>query len=147
VWADRDGRGGRPRPRAKLSPAPPGLRLMSWVKMSRILGKIRRWRPLPIPPGPPPGSEGNGRAPEPPVVPEPPRPSPTREPLQEPNPRATAETEVMPIVAREQAIDWLHQMLLIRRFEERSAMLYQNQKIGGFCHLYSGQEPVAVGSI
>jgi pyruvate dehydrogenase E1 component alpha subunit len=38
-------------------------------------------------------------------------------------------------------------MLLIRRFEERSAMLYQNQLIGGFCHLYSGQEPVAVGAL
>jgi pyruvate dehydrogenase E1 component alpha subunit len=50
-------------------------------------------------------------------------------------------------VNRTQALTWLRQMLLIRRFEERSAMLYQNQKIGGFCHLYSGQEPVAVGSI
>ena len=60
---------------------------------------------------------------------------------------ATAETEVMPSVPRDQAVEWLYQMLLIRRFEERSAMLYQNQKIGGFCHLYSGQEPVAVGSI
>ncbi|HEX8202128.1 MAG TPA: pyruvate dehydrogenase (acetyl-transferring) E1 component subunit alpha [Isosphaeraceae bacterium] len=60
---------------------------------------------------------------------------------------ATAETDVEPIVSRAQALDWLRQMLLIRRFEERSAMLYQNQKIGGFCHLYSGQEPVAVGSI
>jgi pyruvate dehydrogenase E1 component alpha subunit len=50
-------------------------------------------------------------------------------------------------VNRTQGLTWLRQMLLIRRFEERSAMLYQNQKIGGFCHLYSGQEPVAVGAI
>ena len=60
---------------------------------------------------------------------------------------ATVQTEVEPQVTRAQAIGWLRQMLLIRRFEERSAMLYQNQKIGGFCHLYSGQESVAVGSI
>ena len=57
------------------------------------------------------------------------------------------QTEAKPIVSRNQAIGWLRTMLLIRRFEERSAMLYQNQKIGGFCHLYSGQEAVAVGSI
>ena len=60
---------------------------------------------------------------------------------------AHAETEIKPIVTRNQSVGWLRQMLLIRRFEERCAMLYQNQKIGGFCHLYSGQESVAVGSI
>jgi pyruvate dehydrogenase E1 component alpha subunit len=36
-------------------------------------------------------------------------------------------------------------MQLIRRFEERSAQQYGMQKIGGFCHLYIGQEAVAVG--
>jgi pyruvate dehydrogenase E1 component alpha subunit len=60
---------------------------------------------------------------------------------------AHAETDAKPITTRHQALGWLRQMLLIRRFEERSAMLYQQGKIGGFCHLYSGQEAVAVGSI
>lgn len=60
---------------------------------------------------------------------------------------AKTTTEAKPVVAQKQALSWLRQMMLIRRFEERSAMLYQNQKIGGFCHLYSGQEAVAVGSI
>jgi len=41
----------------------------------------------------------------------------------------------------------LRQMVLIRRFEERSAQMYGLRKIGGFCHLYIGQEAVAVGSI
>lgn len=41
----------------------------------------------------------------------------------------------------------LYDMLLIRRFEEKSAQMYGLQKIGGFCHLYIGQEAVAVGSI
>lgn len=36
-------------------------------------------------------------------------------------------------------------MLLIRRFEERAAQLYGMQLIGGFCHLYIGQEAVVVG--
>src|SRR5580658_5175832 len=42
----------------------------------------------------------------------------------------------------------LRTMLLIRRFEERTYQEYQRpgQKIGGFCHLYSGQEAVAVGT-
>ena len=38
-------------------------------------------------------------------------------------------------------------MLLIRRFEEKSAEAYSMGKIGGFCHLYIGQEAVAVGAI
>ena len=38
-------------------------------------------------------------------------------------------------------------MMLIRRFEERTVQEYQKagQKIGGFCHVYSGQEAIAVG--
>ena len=39
------------------------------------------------------------------------------------------------------------EMLLIRRFEELSGQMYGLRKIGGFCHLYIGQEAVAVGSI
>jgi pyruvate dehydrogenase E1 component alpha subunit len=58
------------------------------------------------------------------------------------------ETASEPIVSREQAVDWLRMMMLIRRFEERAEMMYQKgNKIGGFFHQYSGQEPVAVGSI
>src|SRR5438477_11936406 len=41
----------------------------------------------------------------------------------------------------------LRQMLLIRRFEEKAAEAYTLGKIGGFCHLYIGQEAVAVGSL
>jgi pyruvate dehydrogenase E1 component alpha subunit len=38
-------------------------------------------------------------------------------------------------------------MLLIRRFEEKAGQMYGLQKIGGFCHLYIGQEAVAAGAI
>ena len=41
----------------------------------------------------------------------------------------------------------MRDMLLIRRFEEKSGQMYGLKKIGGFCHLYTGQEAVAVGSI
>src|SRR4028118_774661 len=41
----------------------------------------------------------------------------------------------------------LYQMVLIRRFEEKAAEAYTLGKIGGFCHLYIGQEAVAVGSL
>ena len=41
----------------------------------------------------------------------------------------------------------LRQMMLIRRFEEKAGEAYALGKIGGFCHLYIGQEAVAVGSI
>lgn len=44
-------------------------------------------------------------------------------------------------------LDWYRQMVLIRRFEQKCAEIYQLGKIGGFLHLYIGQEAVAVGSI
>ena len=46
-----------------------------------------------------------------------------------------------------QLIDLLRQMLLIRRFEEKSAEMYARQKIAGFLHLYIGEEAVGVGAI
>ncbi|MCC5830814.1 MAG: pyruvate dehydrogenase (acetyl-transferring) E1 component subunit alpha [Phycisphaeraceae bacterium] len=42
---------------------------------------------------------------------------------------------------------YLGRMMLIRRFEERTMQSYMQGKIGGFCHIYIGQEAVAVGSI
>ncbi|MEW5815836.1 MAG: pyruvate dehydrogenase (acetyl-transferring) E1 component subunit alpha [Spirochaetota bacterium] len=48
---------------------------------------------------------------------------------------------------RDFLIKLLKQMLLIRRFEENAAQMYGLRKIGGFCHLYIGEEAVAVGSI
>lgn len=48
---------------------------------------------------------------------------------------------------KEQQLDLYHQMVLIRRAEERGAELYQAGKIGGFMHLYIGQEAVSTGLI
>jgi len=42
---------------------------------------------------------------------------------------------------------WLHDMVLIRRFEEKAGEAYSLGQIGGFCHLYIGQEAVAVGTL
>src|SRR5215212_9721387 len=47
----------------------------------------------------------------------------------------------------EQLLELYRQMVLIRRFEEKSAEAYVAGKIGGFCHLYIGQEAVGVGAI
>jgi pyruvate dehydrogenase E1 component alpha subunit len=44
-------------------------------------------------------------------------------------------------------LDLYYQMVLIRRFEEKAAELYQQGKIGGFLHLYIGQEAVSTGLI
>jgi len=48
---------------------------------------------------------------------------------------------------RETLVEILRQMVLIRRFEEKCAESYSLGKIGGFCHLYIGQEAVGVGAI
>ena len=50
-------------------------------------------------------------------------------------------------MTRDEALAQYRAMLLIRRFEERSAQIYVEGKIGGFLHLYIGQEAVAVGAM
>ncbi len=46
---------------------------------------------------------------------------------------------------KKQYLEWYELMLLIRRFEERTLMMYGRQKIRGFCHVYIGQEAIAAG--
>ncbi len=57
------------------------------------------------------------------------------------------ETDELLGLDRNQLIEMLHQMVLARRFEEKAAQMYQLGEIGGFCHLYIGQEAVAIGSL
>lgn len=47
----------------------------------------------------------------------------------------------------ETLLGWLREMQLIREFETRCMQNYQQAKIGGFCHIYTGQEACAVGTI
>ncbi|WP_282008542.1 pyruvate dehydrogenase (acetyl-transferring) E1 component subunit alpha [Brevundimonas aveniformis] len=50
-----------------------------------------------------------------------------------------------PEASKDELLGYYREMLLIRRFEERAGQLYGMGLIGGFCHLYIGQEAVAVG--
>ena len=50
-----------------------------------------------------------------------------------------------PRASAEELLRYYRDMLLIRRFEEKSGQLYGMGKIGGFCHLYIGQEAVVTG--
>ncbi len=61
--------------------------------------------------------------------------------------RATQPTSLAAKLPDETLRKWLRDMLLIREFEVRSMQAYQNKKIGGFLHVYIGQEAVAVGTI
>ncbi|RXR27659.1 pyruvate dehydrogenase (acetyl-transferring) E1 component subunit alpha [Sphingobium fluviale] len=47
--------------------------------------------------------------------------------------------------SKQELLEFYRQMVLIRRFEEKAGQLYGLGLIGGFCHLYIGQEAVAVG--
>jgi pyruvate dehydrogenase E1 component alpha subunit len=58
---------------------------------------------------------------------------------------AVAKAAAAPGEDKGQVLDFYRQMLLIRRFEERAGQLYGMGLIGGFCHLYIGQEAIAVG--
>jgi pyruvate dehydrogenase E1 component alpha subunit len=49
-------------------------------------------------------------------------------------------------VTKETYLQWYEMMQLIRRFEEKCAQLYGQQKIKGFCHLYIGQEAIVAGT-
>jgi pyruvate dehydrogenase E1 component alpha subunit len=53
--------------------------------------------------------------------------------------------QTVPPFSREQELKAYREMLLIRRFEEKAGQLYGMGLIGGFCHLYIGQEAVVVG--
>ncbi|WP_180897175.1 pyruvate dehydrogenase (acetyl-transferring) E1 component subunit alpha [Martelella soudanensis] len=62
--------------------------------------------------------------------------------------RKTSKKQDSPKIAefdREQELHALREMLMIRRFEEKAGQLYGMGFIGGFCHLYIGQEAVVVG--
>ena len=50
-----------------------------------------------------------------------------------------------PAVSGEELLGYYRRMLLLRRFEEKAGQMYGLGLIGGFCHLYIGQEAVAVG--
>jgi pyruvate dehydrogenase E1 component alpha subunit len=49
--------------------------------------------------------------------------------------------------SKETYIKWYKDMLLMRRFEEKAGQLYIQQKFGGFCHLYIGQEAIVAGTV
>ena len=62
--------------------------------------------------------------------------------------RANRERPQEPVpykATKEELLKFYHDMLLIRRFEEKAGQLYGLGLIGGFCHLYIGQEAVAIG--
>ncbi len=62
------------------------------------------------------------------------------------NAKANAETPAkIPDFSKEQDLASYRDMLLIRRFEEKAGQMYGMGLIGGFCHLYIGQEAVVVG--
>ena len=54
-------------------------------------------------------------------------------------------TAAQPIASATQCREWYRQLCLLRRFEEKAAEAYSLGRIGGFCHLYVGQEAVGVG--
>ncbi|SDL88448.1 pyruvate dehydrogenase (acetyl-transferring) E1 component subunit alpha [Aliiruegeria lutimaris] len=58
---------------------------------------------------------------------------------------AARRTTKKPNVSKEELLGYYKDMLLIRRFEEKAGQLYGMGLIGGFCHLYIGQEAVVVG--
>jgi len=65
----------------------------------------------------------------------------TERPAVAPPRHATAELRI----SNDALLKWLRDMMLIREFEVRCMQAYQEKKIGGFCHVYIGQEAVAVG--
>jgi pyruvate dehydrogenase E1 component alpha subunit len=60
-------------------------------------------------------------------------------------PAAAEQEPAVPDLGKERELTAYREMLLIRRFEEKAGQMYGMGLIGGFCHLYIGQEAVVVG--
>ena len=65
--------------------------------------------------------------------------------LRRKKPTRKIKTPDINVLNKELLIKLYKEMLLIRRFEEKAGQLYGMGSIGGFCHLYIGQEAVVVG--
>ncbi|MEO0776590.1 MAG: pyruvate dehydrogenase (acetyl-transferring) E1 component subunit alpha [Bacteroidota bacterium] len=63
------------------------------------------------------------------------------------NTKSKGKRSKKPTYTKETYLEWYEMMLRIRRFEERTLMMYGQQKIRGFCHVYIGQEAIAAGMI
>jgi pyruvate dehydrogenase E1 component alpha subunit len=76
-----------------------------------------------------------------------PEPKAAPKPAEKPAVNSAAKTSAPAIAAfsKAQELEAYRQMLLIRRFEEKAGQMYGMGLIGGFCHLYIGQEAVVVG--
>ena len=59
--------------------------------------------------------------------------------------KAASRRRAKPPAPKDELLKYYSEMLLIRRFEERAGQMYGQGLIGGFCHLYIGQEAVIVG--
>jgi len=71
-----------------------------------------------------------------PAAPSAPRRAPTDKP---------GKPDEVPAFSKDDELKAYHDMLLIRRFEEKAGQMYGMSLIGGFCHLYIGQEAVVIG--
>ena len=71
-----------------------------------------------------------------PAAPSAPRRAPTDKP---------GKPDEVPAFSKDDELKAYHDMLLIRRFEEKAGQMYGMGLIGGFCHLYIGQEAVVIG--
>jgi pyruvate dehydrogenase E1 component alpha subunit len=71
--------------------------------------------------------------------------SPSAQRTKSPAPKAPTGPGNIAELTREQELGAYRDMLLIRRFEEKAGQMYGMGLIGGFCHLYIGQEAVVVG--
>jgi pyruvate dehydrogenase E1 component alpha subunit len=74
-----------------------------------------------------------------------PAPKPARKPATKTTAKPAGKSAAKTNVSKDELLHFYREMLMIRRFEEKAGQLYGMGLIGGFCHLYIGQEAVVVG--
>ncbi|MBP6312310.1 MAG: pyruvate dehydrogenase (acetyl-transferring) E1 component subunit alpha [Flavobacteriales bacterium] len=63
------------------------------------------------------------------------------------NGKKPVKAQAKAVLGKETYLRWFKEMIMMRRFEEKTGQLYTMQKFGGFCHLYIGQEAILAGMI